>query len=436
MTPSSRFMLFALFAASPLILTPFGVQLSLALSPTMVLLFLALADRLKGTRTPLEVTRRIDSVFSVGIDNNVRIEARNLSRRAFDVELADLYPANGSATPEDARLRFSVAPHKTTILNYSFAPSRRGVHTFTGIQLRHLSRLGLWVVRRHYPVKNDVHVYPNIEALHRFELLARVNNLHEFGIRSTRMKGEGTEFERLREFRMGDEPRKVDWKTTAKLGKLIVREMGQERNQNVMILVDMGRMMRQTTEGLSHFDYALNTAIILGHIAADRGDNVGAVFFSNRVKKFVPLGRGRNSVNAIVHAGYDIEPEQTSTNYSRLFRHVATNVRKRSLLLLVTHMIPGEDHRLVRSFLTMLGRQHLPLCLFFREPALEEEVSRIPKDPQSAFRRAAAADILLERSEGLAGLHHAGVLATNAMPGELSTVAISNYLDIKARNLL
>ena len=327
-------------------------------------------------------------------------------------------------------------PYKTALASYSFTPDRRGRHIFKGIQVLHKSRLGFWLVKRRFEINTEIHVYPNIEAIHRFELLARVNNLDEFGVRTVRMKGEGTEFERLREYRQGDEPRKVDWKATSHLGKLIVREMGPERNQNILIMIDMGRMMRQTTQGLSHFDYALNTAIILGHIAAVRGDNVGAVFFSDQVKRFVPLGRGRATVDAIVRAGYDLEPEPMATNYARVFSHIGTHVRKRSLLLLITHLVPGEDRRLISSYLKMLGRQHLPLCLFFREPALEEEASIVPSTLTEVFRRAGAADILLERNEGLMSLTHAGVMATDAAPGELSTVAIGKYLDIKARNLL
>jgi uncharacterized protein (DUF58 family) len=292
------------------------------------------------------------------------------------------------------------------------------------------------MVKRRFALLDEVDVYPNIEAIHRFELLARVNSLSEIGVRAIRMRGEGTEFERMREYRPGDEPRKVDWKVTARLGKLIVREMGEERNQSILLLLDTGRMMRQRTQGLSHFDYALNTAIILGYIAEKRGDNVGALFFSDTVQKYVPPGRGRSTIDAIVRAGYDLEPGLHATNFSRVFRYISTHVRKRTLLLLITHLVPGDDAALIKSYLGMLKRQHLPLCLFFREPELEEEVRQIPSSTSGVFHRAASADMLLTRMEGLAALRHAGVMATDALPGELSAVAVSQYLDIKARNLL
>ncbi len=437
MTPTSRLLFFVFAASLPVVMVPVsGLPTLIAVLPTLAVLVLAVADRLAGSNTPFEIRREVRRVLSVGTPNGVELVVRNLSRRTLTVEVADEPPAWGSSEPDGPVLSTLMTPFLTAHLKYDFTPERRGRFNFTGVQIRHVSRLAFWHVRRRFDLAEEVQIFPNIEALHRFELLARVNSLSEMGFRSVRMRGDGTEFERLREYRQGDEPKRVDWKATARLRKLIVREMGQERNQNVLFMIDMGRMMRQTTAGLSHFDYALNTAIILGHIAQQRGDNVGVVIFSDRVKRFVPLNRGRTAVDQIVRSGYDIEPEPVATNYSRAFRHVMTHVRKRSLLLLFTHLVPGEDRRLIRSFMQMLGRKHLPLCLFFREPELEREVLSVPVSTSDAFHRAAAADILLERHEGLYALRHAGVMAVDALPGEFSAAAVGHYLDIKARNLL
>jgi uncharacterized protein (DUF58 family) len=160
------------------------------------------------------------------------------------------------------------------------------------------------------------------------------------------------------------------------------------------------------------------------------------VLFCDKVRRFVPLSRGRGAVDALVHAAYDVEPEQVATNYRRAFRYVMNRVRRRSLLLLMTHLVPGEDQRLIRTYSQFLGRQHLPLCLFFREPYLEQEAIEVPRTVGDAFHRAAAVDIMLDRIEGLSALRHAGVMALDALPGEYSAAAIGQYLDIKARNLL
>ena len=436
MTPSLRFVAL-LFAASvgPVAVTVMGIPLVVGMIPTAVLLTVALADRLTGTRTLMEITRNVGSVLSVGTENSVTLSVRNLSARKLFAEIVDEPPVDGAVSPSRA-LRVFLPPWKTVRTEYRFTPGRRGKFSFDGVWVRHSSLLGLWRIVRRFELADEIQVFPNIEALRSFELLARQNSLAELGIRATRMKGDGTEFERMREYRQGDDPRHIDWKTTARLSRLIVREMGQERNQNIMFMIDMGRMMRQTTGGLSHFDYALNTAIILGHIAQQKGDNVGALLFSDTVKRFVPLSRGRGAVEALVHAAYDMEPQQVATNYRRAFKQVMSRVRRRSLILLMTHLVPGEDQRLIRAYSQNLGQRHLPLCLFFKEPSLEEEVMVVPSTVGESFHHAAAADILLERVEGLTMLRHAGVMALDALPGEYSAVAIGQYLDIKARNLL
>lgn len=435
MTPSFRTVALLVIASAGAVgVSVYGLPLYMGIAPTIAVLALALADRLWGTRTRLEVKRSVRQVLSVGTENPVVLSIRNRGGRGLRLEIVDEPPVEGTAIPEV--LRIAVPARKTVRAEYAFTPGRRGRYSFDAVWLRHFSLLGLWRVSRRIPLADEIQVYPNIEALRRFELLAQTNSLAELGIRATRMRGDGTEFERMREYRVGDEPRRVDWKTTARLGKLIVREMGQERNQNVLFMIDMGRMMRQTTDGLSHFDYALNTAIILGHIAQKKGDNVGALLFSDTVKKYVPLTRGRQSVDALVNAAYDVEPEPVATNYRRAFRHVMATVRRRSLLLMMTHLVPGEDQRLIRAYTQNLGRQHLPLCLFFKEPSLGEELEKVPRSVAEAFRRSAAADLMLERMEGLSRLRHGGVMALDSVPGEYSATAISQYLDIKARNLL
>ncbi|MBN2343109.1 MAG: DUF58 domain-containing protein [Deltaproteobacteria bacterium] len=393
-----------------------------------------ISDRMLGTQLRFAVRRRVAKVLSVGAKNKVELVLKNLNAFALHLSFIDEAPQPGSVDEEQMSVHLS--PGQQGKVVYWYTPKRRGRYTFGHIRLQTRSRLGFWFVQRSVADFAEVQVYPDIEAISQFELLAQTNSLSELGYLNTRVKGDGHEFERMRDYRSGDEPRKVDWKTTARLNRLIVREMGQDRNQNVLFMIDMGRLMQQTTDGLSHFDYALNTAIILGHIAQKKGDNIGAVLFSDKVKKYVPLRKGRGAVDALIMAAYDMEPEPVATNYSHAFKHVMANVNKRSLLLLMTHMGKGEEQRLIRTYASYLGRQHLPLCLFFKEPALERAVRNVPHSTKEAFEVAAAADLMMDRTESLSRLQHAKVLALDALPGQYSATAINNYLDIKARNLL
>lgn len=418
----------------PLLVPVLGIPSLLGWILPLGALAVVISDRILGTRFRLTAQRRVAKVLSVGAPNKVEIVLKNLNPFSLAVEIVDEAPLSGSVDQSNINTRLAAGQQGKVA--YFFTPTKRGRFEFACIKVQTLSRLGFWFVQRSFDVHDEVQVYPNIEAITQFELLAQTNSLSEMGYLNTKMKGDGHEFERMRDYRPGDEPRRVDWKTTARLNRLIVREMGQDRNQNVLFMIDMGRLMQQTTDGLSHFDYALNTAIILSHIAQKKGDNIGAVLFSDKVKKYVPLRKGRSAVDALILAAYDLEPEPVATNYSNAFKHVMENVNKRALLLLMTHMGKGEEQRLMRTYSAYLGRQHLPLCLFFKEPDLERLSQEVPKSAKEAFEVAAAADLMLDRIEGLSRLKHSKIFALDALPGQYSATAINNYLDIKARNLL
>jgi len=436
MNPSRRTLfLLLLCSIGPVFVAMTGWPGGFAFVPTAIVFSLLVADRMFGCALSLTVTRGIPGTLSVGTRNPVAISVRNHSPRPVHLEIADDRPSDGQVEGDET-CHMTVPAFQAASVTYSYVPLRRGVSVFSDVTVRHRSRLGLWLVKQVFAVRDEVRVYPNIEAIRRYELMARTNSLAESGFVTSRYRGDGHEFERMRDYRPGDDPRRVDWKTTARVGRLIVREMGQERNQNLVFLIDRGRLMRQTTDGLSHFDYALNTAMILSHIARRRGDNIGAVIFSDRVHRYLPLQRGSGAVDALIHAMFDVEPEPVATDFSAAFRHVGASIHRRSLLLLMTHMGGASEQRQLREWTRHMTGRHLPVCLFFKEPALEEELSRPVTDPPDAFAKAAAAELWMERQERLSRLNRDGVMALDALPGEYSALAIARYLDVKARNLL
>src|SRR5207249_254991 len=140
---------------------------------------------------------------------------------------------------------------------------------------RYGSVLGFWEFRKIVPADAVTRVYPNLVALNRYLLLARANRLEALGVRKVRLRGGNWEFESLRDYAFGDDTRLIDWKATARRRKVIVRNQEAERNQTVLLLVDSGRLMNAEVDGVSKLDHAVNTALILGHVALARGDRVG-----------------------------------------------------------------------------------------------------------------------------------------------------------------
>jgi uncharacterized protein (DUF58 family) len=304
------------------------------------------------------------------------------------------------------------------------------------LYLRYPSRLGLWTLQETRPLETEVKIYPDIQAVHRFELLARRNRLSEEGLKLWRLRGRGGEFERLREYRREDEPRHVDWKATAKYERLISREYTVERNQNVLFLLDCGRSMVNESEGVSHLDRGLNSAITLAYIALSQGDNVSFMAFSHRIERAIGPVRGKLAVQKIIRTAYDLEPRYEASDYSLVIEEVLRRQRRRALVVLVTHAL-DEQHLLALSeYVRPVTGRHVLLVALLQDVALSGLAARLPGTDLDAFRAAAAGEILAAQARLVRQLRDWGVLVVETTPGELSAVVINQYLDVKARHLL
>jgi uncharacterized protein (DUF58 family) len=281
-----------------------------------------------------------------------------------------------------------------------------------------------------------VRVYPDIQAIHRVELLARKNRLAEAGVKMSRLRGRGSEFDRLREYRRGDEFRSIDWKATARHQELISREYVVERNQNVLFLLDCGRSMCNETDGITHFDRALNAVILLSYVALRQGDTVGIMACSNRVERWVPPVRGIRSVQSLIRQTYELEPTYEATDYGLMTEQLRVRYRKRSLIVLVTHALDEVHLANIGRHMRELRSPHLVLGAFLNNVPLSERLNEIPEGDLDAFQIAAAAEMTAAQALQVSHLEKSGLLVTNCSPENLSAELISQYLEIKARHLL
>ena len=268
------------------------------------------------------------------------------------------------------------------------------------------------------------------------DLDARRNRLSELGLKLWRLKGKEGEFERLREYRREDEMRHIDWSATAKYRKLISREYTTERNQNVVILLDCGRSMRNETGGISHLDRGLNASIILSYIALGQGDNVSLVAFSNRIERYVGPVRGKAAVQSLIQKTYDLEPRHEASDYGRACEDLLRRQRKRALVLLVTYALDDQHLDAIGRYLRSLLSSHLFLCVLLKDLPLLELATAVPHSAADAYRVAAAAEMLAAQERRLTSLRASGIHAVEVVPNELAAEVINQYLDVKARHLL
>jgi len=406
----------------------------LALDGVVALVALLDLATLLGARG-FRVERRCGAVGSIGEAFAVELTIENLGWSGRLLRVRDDVPDAITADPDEFTAR--IPRRGRAVLAYSATPNRRGTATFERVYALASSRLGLWRRSVSWPVLTRVKVYPDIRQIARYTLLARRDKLGALGVRRSRRLGTDNEFERLRDYAEGDEPRHLDWKATARRRKLTVRAHQANQSQRLMFLIDCGRMMAgDTGGGLSPLDHAFNAMLLLAHVALLRGDQVGLLAYSDRIRAFVPPGGGPRRINRLVHAVHDIFPELVEARHDRAFVELEKRCRKRSLVVLMTDVFDDVNARQVGDHLGNLVGRHLPLAVFLRDHDLFALADKAPDHGPALYSGAVAASMLTWRERVLANLRMKGALTLDVFPDELTAPLVNQYLQIKARHLL
>lgn len=443
--PRTRFVLAALapvLATGAILATPQAVWLVVAIDAVVVLL--VLGDLLTvPRRRMLAVERHAGRIASLHKHHPMSLLVLNHSRRAFSLSIRD--GVHHELNPQPAEFSLQAAPRSRSTLHYVLRPSRRGAFTIDRIHVRVASRLGFWQRLLDYRVETAVNIYPDMQQLSQYALLARTNRLSLLGVRHTRRIGQDHDFERLRDYSIDDNYKHIDWRATARRRKLTVKDFQTSQSQRIVFLMDCGRMMTNQSAGLSLLDHALNAMLMLGYVALRQGDSVGMISFSDEIHSFIPPRGGMNQMNRLLHASFDRFPQLVESRYDLAFRYLASHCRKRSLVVLVTNIIDEVNSNQVERYLTNLVGRHLPLGVWLRDRRLfdaiegdgganAEDGGRLPADP--LWRAAAAADVLAWRHQVLTDLQRKGVLALDVFPEGMTAPLVNRYLEIKARHLL
>jgi len=453
--PSPR--LVALFGiatvASLLLLLPDARLWPLLLFSSLLLL-LALIDLLRiPSPRFLTAQRKVVRTASLAAAVDVELLVENAGSRPIRGVFADDYPSDCLAEP--SAMPVDLPAHSRARLHYRLTPMSRGVLRQNKLQALIDSPWKCWRRAVDLPTETHTNVYPDMQQLGEYALLARTDRLNLIGVRSSRFPGQNNEFERLRDYTFDDNYRHIDWRATARRNRLTVKQYRSDQSQRLIFMLDCGRMMANTSRGFTLLDRALNASLMLSYVALEKGDSVGMICFSDRVHTYVPPRGGKQHMNRLLVAGFDRFPEYVESRYDLAFMHLSTRCLKRALVILITNLIDDVNAQQVQRYLThQLGR-HLPLAVFLRDRRLFEAVEAVPPAGSLAspaegpgpmttagladerlYRAGAAADILLWRQQVLRDLTHRGVLALDLFPDQMTAPLVNEYLRIKARHLL
>ena len=395
------------------------------------LLVVALVDGLLARGSKLSIERSAADFMSLSRRNRVSLRVRAESRGIRHALLTDdLFEG---ATSPDLPVKVRLRGRSPTLVEYHVTPSRRGAHVLGDHHVRLPSPLGLWTLQLRLPAQQTVRVYPDLKQLQEFDALSRQDRELSL-VRTTRHKGGESEFARLRDHVPDDDSRRVDWKATARRQKLTVREYQLESNQNIMFLLDAGRVMTGVDSGISRFDHALNACLMLAHVAARAGDRVGALGFDDTLRVFMTPQAGRKASRAIIQATYDLFPRLAEPDFDLAFQSLAARVKNRTLVILFTHVVDFSAAETLLRRVRAISRRHLPLIICFRD--LEVEALADPKGGSDIYLKGAAAEHLRWQRNLMLDLKRGGALVLETTGRELTGKLVSRYLEIKAQRLL
>lgn len=375
----------------------------------------------------LEVRRETPRALSVGLWHTVTL-ALTARTRAVSGVILDRVPAGAETQHE--RQPFSVPRGSVARLSYRIRPFERGNGRLGPLDIRVDSALGLWHSQQTIGEATSIRVYPDFARIVQYTWLATDNRLSQIGVLQRRRRGQGLEFHQLRDYRQDDSPRHIDWSATARARRLIAREYQDERDQQIVLVLDCGQRMRAKDGAMSHFDHALNALLLLAYVALRQGDAVGVGTFAHDRPRFLPPRKSIATVSALMHGLFDLQPSMQTPDYLGAATALGRRLTKRALIVLAT-TVRDEDGEALQESARILRRKHAVVVANLREGALTLAKERPIAGLDDALVYAAATDYVERRRRTIATLRRAGVQIIDVPPAGLARQLVNHYWDLK-----
>lgn len=401
----------------------------------LFILFAVIDSRISHLPKAIVISRYFGGRFAVGAENEVKIQIQNGSNRAIEVVVKDEYPAQ-MVLHGVREGSVKVDAQASATLIYGLTPPRRGRFEFGQIAIRFRSRFGLVWCQSKVGQPIAVKVYPNMRRAREAELKALGARSVVSSHRKTSWRGEGREFESMRDYVRGDELRHISWTATARRGKLTTRQYQIERDQTVLVALDAGRLMTARIENETKLDSAVHATLALFSAAARAGDNAGLVVFGRKIKTFLPPSRGRDHIDSALEALHAVEPEMIEPSYARAFEFIAANSKRRALIVLLTDLVDEEGSKELLNSLHLLRPRHLPLVVTIADRDLKAVVRETPTSVRELFTQSVAEEIIHHREAALRLVESKGGLALDVTAAALAPALLETYLRVKERGLL
>jgi uncharacterized protein (DUF58 family) len=389
-----------------------------------------LFDAYRSYKNPaiFSVVRSLPSAISIGKIQAIHLEVINRTQYNQFLEIAEHVPAE-LKVKEKVPFIISLLPHQKTTITYHIVATKRGDTILAETELRLLSRLKLWNIKQTFNTHKTIKIYPDFLSIAHLDSLHSKYQAQQLGLHQVQRRGQGTDFRQLRDYRDGDSIKNIDWKATSRRRKLITRDYQDERDQEVLFLLDCGRNMRSKDDDLSHFDHCLNALLLSSYVALRHGDSVSAMAFAGQQRHITPV-KGQHSINTILNSIYDLHTSLNTADYITTAKKVMSKQRKRALIIIITNVDNNAKNDLLEAT-RLLSRHHLVMVASIQETAVEKSIHASIESMEDALQYSSAIDYSNQRRSLLQQLKNEGVFIIDSPAKTMHHGLLNEYTALK-----
>lgn len=373
--------------------------------------------------------RTLPKRFSNGDDNSVLLDIRNNYPAQVNLEIIDEIPFQFQR--RDILWEKSLDAGQESQLTYKLRPVKRGEYKFGGLNI--IVSLGMHLVQRKFSFSQEamVKVYPSFLQMRKYEIAAFTNDLTDLGIKKLRKLGQSQEFDQIKEYVRGDDPRVINWKATARKNALMVNQYVDEKSQPIYCMIDKGRLMQMPFNQLTLLDYAINASLVLLNIGLKKDDKAGLITFSNKISSILKADKSRSQIYKIQEILYNQKTQFAESNFELVSAYTLRKITQRSLLVLFTNFESFNSFKRQLNYFKVLQKRHLLVVVFFRNTELKNIIESNPNSINNIYTQVIAEKSEYEKDLIVKELKINGIYSVLTTPENLNINTINKYLELK-----
>ncbi len=400
-----------------------------------LLLWLLLSLAVRPGPEAVAVERLVPPRLYVGRTGVCELTIISRARVALQVRIRDIFdPQLGERNQFVWTL--SLGPFENKRLREDLLPLERGPCVLGPTGLSVWFGWSLLAFTQTVDTRKEVAVLPGRPSGETEQLLARASLLTEIGEHQLKLRGHDQEFDCLSDYVTGDDVRRIDWKASARRMKPQVRRYHLERNAELLLAIDTGRLMGSLVGGIRKLDLAVTPLLDLAAVALKRGERVGLVAFSSKVEAYIAPRRGVSNLLRFQEALAGLEPRYDYTSFESFAVFLKERHRRRALVVLFTDFADELSSQAVLRTISVLSKRHFVLFCRVTDPHIEEIFRSRADTVAAVFQKAVAADLLTEGRRLITELRRLGAYVVAGPPERLSPRVLRGYLEVRIRGLV